>query len=83
MQPTSPSPVYYVRSDTDRNHFYAVTTDRRGLLRCECKASQYRRTPCKHQRQVVAGAVRPARPKAPPVQPATDGLTVDDLYGGA
>ncbi len=36
------SSVYYVRSDTDRDHYYLVTTDDRGLLKCECKSNQYR-----------------------------------------
>ncbi len=82
---TSSPAVYYVRSDTDRNHFYAVTTDARGLLRCECKSSQYRRTPCKHCRAVAAGTVRPATPKAQslrvqPSRPIT-AADVDELYG--
>ena len=60
---SSPS-LWYVRSATDPTHYYAVSTDARGLLRCECKSAQYRRTPCKHVRQVVAGSVRPAMVKA-------------------
>ena len=65
MSPSS-GRVYYVRSDTVPTHFYAVTTDDRGLLTCECKSAQYRRTPCKHCRAVAAGTVRPATPKAAP-----------------
>ncbi len=86
MNPSS-APVYYVRSDTDRNHFYAVTTDERGCLKCECKSAQYRRTPCKHCRAVAAGNVRPATPKpqpAPVVKPARVPVAqhlVDELYG--
>ena len=62
------SPLYYVRSETDPTHFYAVTTDARGLLRCECKSSQYRRNPCKHCRQVVAGTVKATQPKRRPTK---------------
>ena len=62
---SSPS-LWYVRSATDPTHYYAVSTDARGLLRCECKSAQYRRTPCKHVRAVVAGQVRPATVKASP-----------------
>ena len=63
MNPSS-TKFYYVRSDSDPEHYYLVTTDARGLLRCECKSAQYRRTPCKHCRAVAAGSVRPATPKA-------------------
>ena len=80
MNPSS-SQVYYVRSDTDRNHFYAVTTDARGLLRCECKSSQFRRTPCKHCRQVHEGKVHPATPKAQPAPMPRSQSQIDELYG--
>ena len=63
LQSTSAPSLWYVRSDTDATHFYAVRTDARGLLHCECKSAQYRRTPCKHVRQVVAGSARPATVK--------------------
>ena len=85
LQSTSTPTLWYVRSDTDRDHFYAVSTDARGLLRCGCKSAQYRRTPCKHVRQVVAGSVRPAMVKAtagsaPTPRPTFD---TDDLYSDA
>ncbi len=82
MNPQSGS-VYYVRSDSDPTHFYTVTTDARGLLRCECKSAQYRRTPCKHCRAVAAGTVRPAQPKARPTRPLTLAAINDSLYGAA
>ena len=81
MTNQTPSQVYYVRSDTDPTHFYAVNTDARGLLRCECKSAQYRRTPCKHQRQVCEGKVRPATPKAQPVPALCSQSQIDELYG--
>ena len=82
LQSTSSPTLWYVRSDTDRDHFYAVSTDARGLLRCECKSAQYRRTPCKHVRQVVAGSIRPAMVKArAETTPAP--FSVDDLYSDA
>jgi hypothetical protein len=71
MQAPTPTQVYYVRSDTDRDHFYLVGVDDRGVLRCECKASQYRRMPCKHVRRVAAGSVRPARAKGTAVPTST------------
>ena len=83
LQSTSAPSLWYVRSDTDATHFYAVRTDARGLLRCECKSAQYRRTPCKHQRAVAAGKVRPAVVKArAKTSPTFDGT---DLWsdGGA
>ena len=73
--------VYYVRSDTDPTHFYAVTTDERGCLKCECKSAQWRRTPCKHCRAVAAGTVRPATPKAQPVPVLRSQRQIDELYG--
>ena len=88
MTPSS-NPLYYVRSDSDPTVFYMVTTDARGLLHCECKSSQYRRTPCKHQRQVYEGTVRPATPKTQPlpavmpVRVLRSREEVDLLYGVA
>ena len=79
---TAPT-LWYVRSDTDATHFYAVSTDARGLLRCECKASQYRRTPCKHVRAVVAGSVRPATVKATAAAATPRRLPIDDMDGAA
>ena len=80
----SPS-LWFVRSDTDRTHYYMVSTDARGLLRCECKSAQYRRTPCKHQRAVAAGLVRPATVKAAKATSDRSGFDIDSLYsdGGA
>ena len=79
LQSTSAPSLWYVRSDTDATHFYAVSTDARGLLRCECKSAQYRRTPCKHVRQVVAGQVRPATVKVATSQVGK--FDVDALFG--
>ena len=83
---TAPT-LWYVRSDTDPTHYYAVSTDARGLLRCECKSAQYRRTPCKHVRQVVAGSVRPATVKAraetAPVSVYRTQIDATDLYSDA
>ena len=83
LQSTSAPSLWYVRSDTDATHFYAVRTDARGLLRCECKSAQYRRTPCKHVRQVVAGSVRPATVKAGAAAATAVPFSVDDLYSDA
>ena len=91
VQSTASPSLWFVRSDTDHTHYYTVSTDARGLLRCECKSAQYRRTPCKHQRAVAAGLVRPAHPKsaavkAPVLSSKVQALAlseVDSLYSDA
>lgn len=72
MRASSPSQVYYVRSDTDVDLFYLVAAvDDRcacgqksyGLWHCSCPDHRYRARDCKHIRRVVEGQVAPARVK--------------------
>ena len=51
-------PLWYARSDSIPNHFYAVTVDaRNGLYVCECPDHQTRFRDCKHIRRVQAGQI--------------------------
>ena len=83
MQDFTPSAVYYTRSSTNPNYFYALTRDAVGHLDCECPDRMYRRNRfCKHVKQVVRGKVMPATLKAlsPGPSPFT---TPDDLVARA
>lgn len=86
QQVAIPSPtLYYVPSAQNvKNpgvtpHFYLVAEDARGI-RCECPAGQHGRR-CWHAEAVIAGMVRPARPKAE--RCALCGRTDQRLIGSA
>ncbi len=52
---------WYVRSDTDKNAWYCLHTDARGVVRCQCRAALFGKC-CKHVRAVARGEAREARP---------------------
>ncbi|MGI8552837.1 MAG: SWIM zinc finger family protein [Dehalococcoidia bacterium] len=66
MNPTTPAPVYSVRSisypvpsATSPGVVYTVSQELSGKLRCECKAAQVGRYACWHVKTVKAGMVKP------------------------
>jgi hypothetical protein len=61
MQSTS----YTIPSQTTPGIYYRVTVFADGASACDCPDATYRRRQCKHQRQVIAGAIPPQ-----PVRPA-------------
>ena len=70
---TSPVPVYYARSDSNPDLFYAVAAvDGRcscgqqvaGLYHCSCPDHVHRARDCKHVKRVLAGQVAPAAVRA-------------------
>lgn len=65
-------PMFFVRSDSDPRRFHTVAQiDGRcacgqqiaGLMHCSCPDHTHRARDCKHVKRVLAGQVRPARPK--------------------
>jgi hypothetical protein len=59
-------PLWFVRSDSNPDRFYAVGVDpRTALYVCECPDHVNRRRDCKHVQRVQAGTVQPATRKAP------------------
>ena len=57
MQSTS----YTIPSHKIPGTYYRVMVFADGDTRCTCPDATYRRRQCKHQRQVIAGAIPPAR----------------------
>ena len=57
MQTTS----YTIPSHTIPGTYYTVTVFTDGDTRCTCPDATYRHRQCKHQRQVIAGALPPQR----------------------
>lgn len=69
-------PIYFVRSSGDPNVMYEISTEAHGVLRCSCKAGQFRpERPCRHIRCVVNGEALVAKPKARRPQPSTYATT--------
>ena len=82
------SPLYFVRSDSNRDLFYTVAAidDRcacgqniAGLYHCSCPDHIHRARDCKHIRAALAGQAINARPKARPALTLAD--VNADLYG--
>ncbi len=74
MQATTPQTAYqppwwFVRSARNAHLFYRISADARGVLRCECKAAQFNRRPCRHCTAVVEGRAIAATPKRVSVTP--------------
>ena len=52
---------YTIPSHTIPGTYYRVTVFADGDTHCTCPDATYRRRQCKHQRQVIAGAIPPQR----------------------
>ena len=52
---------YTIPSHKIPGTYYTVTMFADGDARCTCPDATYRRRQCKHQRQVIAGAIPPQR----------------------
>ena len=76
--------VYFVRSSQDPNRFYLIQPDSHGALKCQCKAAQFSKRPCRHVRDVVDGKALVDTPKARTrvaTRPQPAGTLTDaDLY---
>jgi hypothetical protein len=59
------SQVYTIPSATKPGTYYTVTLFADGDTRCDCPDATDRRRQCKHQRQVLAGAIPAAATPAP------------------